>query len=308
MKKLVLPILFLIILSAVASAQILVSVDEQTTCGDGIREGHEMCEPETDQDLCEEAGKVLGIVMVCDERDCTCLPKRMDCGNEIREGVEYCDPGEKEDKEANDFCDELGAIFNETFTCDESSCLCAPETAYGAPAKAICGDGNITGIEECEKDDDCRADQKCENCTCVLKERIDVEEELKKIEENTSIKKPVKKEEKEFDYHDLEGVILPAFLQDDFDEANVNVYIKLKNGSSQLVGVKTLHSVVQEIVDGKMDNANFDAFVDKEKAQEIIDSSDRTAALKTAFDEGDITYKPKGLFSRIWHWFTGLFR
>jgi len=182
MKKLLLLILFLIILTTVASAQVLVSVEEKTVCGDGIREGHEMCEPDTDQDLCEAAGKILKIVMVCDERDCMCLPKRMDCGNEIREGAEYCDPGEKEDKEENDFCPELGKLFNETFTCDPGSCLCLPEIAYGVEPPAVCGDGNITRDEQCEKDEDCRADQECKNCTCVIKERnaTSLIEEVKK--------------------------------------------------------------------------------------------------------------------------------
>ncbi|MBW2985848.1 hypothetical protein KY333_00610 [Candidatus Woesearchaeota archaeon] len=311
LRKFALPILLIILLSAVASAQVLVSVDEKTVCGDGVREGHEMCEPDTDQDLCEEAGKILGIVMVCDERDCGCLPKRMDCGNEIREGAEYCDPGEKEDRESNDFCTELGEVFNETFTCDESSCLCVPEHAFGAPKPGICGDGNITGIEQCEKAEDCRADQNCKNCTCVLKEHVDVEKVLKELEENetktidATSTKPVKKG---FDYKDLAGTILPAFLQEEFEEEKVNVYVELQNGSSQLIGVTTQHNVIQEVIDGKVDSATFDAFVKEDKAKQIIASENRADALQKAIEEGEVTYKPRGFFAKIWHWIAGIFK
>ena len=311
MKKLLLPILFLIILATVASAQVLISVEEKTVCGDGIREGHEMCEPETDQDLCEEAGKLLKIVMVCDERDCTCLPKRMDCGNEIREGAEYCDPGEKEDKEENDFCPALGKVFNETFTCDPGSCKCLPETAFGAEPPAVCGDGNVTRDETCEKDDDCRADQECDNCTCIRKEWGNNTDIAKQVKENLT-KKPETKPEPKKDgkitkYHDFVGSILPDYLQDNFEEARINVYIELKNGSTQIVGITTLHNVVQEIEDVKLGSVNYDVFVKEQKARDIIDADDQAAALKKAFDDGDITYTPKGLFSRMWAWIVGLF-
>jgi hypothetical protein len=263
-----------------------------------------------EQDLCEAAGKVIGIAMVCDERDCTCLPKRMDCGNEIREGAEFCDPGEKEDPVENDFCPELGKLFNETFTCDPDSCLCKPETVFGAEPPAICGDGNITRDEECEKDEDCRADEECRNCTCVRKAWVnesliqDVKKNLtKKIEPEKKPKEDVKKT----DYHDFVGAILPDYLQEDFEEARVNVYVELENGSTQVVGVTTLHSVVQEIKDEKLSSVDYDVFVKEKKAKGILDADDQAAALKKAFDEGDITYKPKGLFSRIWAWIVGLF-
>lgn len=308
-KTILFAILFLIILSAAASAQVLVSVEEKTTCGDGIREGHEMCEPDTDQDLCEAAGKIIGIVMVCDERDCTCLPKRMDCGNEIQEGAEFCDPGEKEAPEENDFCPQLGReVFNETFTCDPDSCQCVPERYYGVPPPAVCGDGNVTRDEECEIDKDCRADQKCVNCTCVIKERNEtvikeIKEELTKKETRTE----EKEEKKEFSHKGLVGEILPDYL-DDFEEERANVYIELKNGSAQVVGVVTQYGVVQQITDGKIDGATYDFFVKEEKAKQIIASEDRIKALGDAIEAGEVTYKPRGLFARMWYWFVGLFK
>ncbi|GAG04834.1 unnamed protein product, partial [marine sediment metagenome] len=173
-----------------------------------------------------------------------------------------------------------------------------------------CGDGNITGIEDCEKDEDCRADQKCENCTCVRKERnaTDLIEEVKKnLTKKPEPKEEPKKDVKTTDYHGFVGSILPDYLKDDFEEARINVYIALKNGSAQVVGVTTLHNVVQEIEDKKLSSANYDVFVEEQKARDIIDADDQAAALKKAFDDGDITYKPKGLFSRMWAWIVGLF-
>jgi len=308
-KTIFLMILFLVLISAAASAQILVSTEEKTTCGDGIREGHEMCEPETDQDLCEAAGKILGIVMVCDERDCSCIPKRMDCGNEIQEGAEFCDPGEKEDPEKNDYCPQLGELFNETFTCDPDSCQCVPERYYGVPPPAVCGDGNVTRDEECETDDDCRADEKCVNCTCVIKERNEtaikeIKEELTKKDTKTEEKQEGKKE---FNHKDLVGELLPDCL-DGFEDERVNVYAELKNGSAQVVGVVTQYGVVQQITDGKIDRATYDFFVEKSKAEEIIASKDRMKALEDAIEAGEVTYKPRGLFARMWYWFVGLFK
>lgn len=312
MKKIIVVLpLFLLFLCTAASAQLLISVEEKTVCGDGIREGHEMCEPDTEQDLCEAAGEILGIAMVCDERDCSCLPKRMDCGNEIREGAEWCDPGDKEDKEENDFCPEFGELFNETFTCDPDSCLCVPETVYGAEPPAVCGDGNITGAEECEKNEDCRAGYECSNCTCVRKDWDNTTEIIEEVKKNLTKKpepKPKPKEdEKKTDYHDFVGVILPDYLKDDFEEARVNVYVELENGSAQVVGVTTLHGVVQEIKDEKFKSVDYDVFVKEKKAKDILNADDQAAALEKAFDEGAITYKPKGLFSRIWAWLVGLF-
>jgi hypothetical protein len=306
MKKFVLAMLFVIVLSSFASAQILVSVDEPTVCGDGKREGHEMCEPETEQDFCEEAGKILGIVMVCDKRDCTCYPERMDCGNEVREGAEYCDPGDKEDKEANDFCPELGELFNETFTCDPDSCLCKPEKIYGMAPPDVCGDGNVTGLEQCETDEDCDEGKICKDCDCTIAERLNVTKAIKDIEEEAK-EKPKEKEE-DFDYHDLVGEMVPEFLRDDFEEAIANVNVKAKNGSVTVISVVTTHNVVQEINDEPDSRANYDVFVEKDLAEEILAADDKASMLELAFDEGDITYKPKGLFARIWFWFKGLFK
>lgn len=305
-------LLFLITLSAAVTAQVLVSVEEKTVCGDGIREGHEMCEPNTGQDLCGAAGKILRIAMVCDERDCSCLPKRMDCGNGIREGAEWCDPGtpafHKESPEKNDFCPQLGALFNETFTCDPDTCLCRPETVYGV-VKSVCGDGNITGSEECEQDSDCRADQYCRDCMCIISPRnvTDIVDSIKKNLTAKPAPEEKPEEKKITDYHGFVGAILPDYLRGDFGEAKVNVYVQFKNSSMQVVGIITKHGVVQDIKDEKLSGVNFDVFVEESKAVEILEADNQGEALKKAFDTNRITYKHKGIFSRLWAWMAGLF-
>lgn len=305
MKKIILICLIVILLAAVAQAQIVIPKEEKTTCGDGIREGHEMCEPDTEQDLCEQAGKVIGIVMACDPRDCTCVPDRMDCGNEIREGSEFCDPGKKEDVEENDFCDELGAVFNETFTCDEKTCMCKPEKAFGYE-KEVCGDGKITGNETCEKDSDCRADQECKSCDCAIRER-DIKE-IKKELENDTIPLPTPVKEEGFDYHDLVGTAIPEFMMNDFDEEAANIHVSIDDKTQTVIGVRTMYGVVQEIVDDGLDDPGFDVYVTKTVADEIINAQNKTQALEKAFEDEDITYKPRGFFKKIFFWFKSLFR
>ncbi|MEM4263972.1 MAG: hypothetical protein QW666_03720 [Candidatus Woesearchaeota archaeon] len=298
------------LLCSFAYAQILIPDAEKgkTTCGNGIREGHEMCEPKTDDDFCEQAGEILGIAMVCNSKDCSCLPVRTDCGNQIREGTEFCDPGEKETTEENDFCDELGSLFNETFTCDKNTCLCKPEKAYGI-IKSVCGDGNVTGSEECEKDDDCRSDEFCKNCTCEIKERniTAIKEEV--ANETPEIKLPVVEEKKKegFDYHDLVGVALPADLKKEFDEEKINVHVQTDEKTQIVIGVVTSHGVIQEIVDDGIKSPSFDAYVKKSKAEEILNATNKPDALLKAIEKGDVTYKPRGFFKRIVFWFKSLF-
>ncbi len=308
-KKLILFGIIAILLCSMAFAQILIPDAEKgkTTCGNKILEGHELCEPKTEYDLCEDAGKVIGIVLACDSRDCSCVPKRTDCGNEIREGTEFCDPGAKETPEENDFCDELGELFNETFACDPDTCLCKPDKAYGV-IKSVCGDGNVTGSEECETDDDCRTDETCTNCTCAIKPRdiTAIKEDV--ANETPEIKPPEEKEEETggFDYHDFVGTAIPDWL-DDFDEEKINIHVALSNKTESIVGVVTSHGVVQEIIDDGVKGNSFDVYVKKSKADEILSSENRTGALQKAIEKGDVSYKPRGFFNRIIFWFKGLF-
>lgn len=312
-KTIILLALAAILLCSLAYAQLIIPDAEKgkTTCGNKIREGHEMCEPKTDDDLCEQAGKILGIVMACSPKDCTCVPVRMDCGNQIREGTEFCDPGEKETPEENDFCGKLGAVFNETFTCENKTCMCKPEQAYGV-IKSVCGDGNVTGSEECENNTSCRTDQICTNCTCTIKER-DISEIKQELENETSETEPApaKKEEKKkegFDYHDLVGVAIPEELKGDFKEAKVNIHVMLDAKNGSIIGVVTSHGVIQEFVDNGMKSPSFDVYVKKSKADEITNSENRTKSLLKAFEDGEIKYKPRGFFNRIIFWFKNLFK
>lgn len=310
-KTILLLVLATIFLCSIAFAQIAIPDAEKgkTTCGDGIREGHEMCEPKG-ENLCPQAGKIIGIAMNCDPRDCSCVPKTYDCGDQIRESAEYCDPGEKETPEENDFCPKLGELFNEKFTCDSDTCLCKPEKAFARGGFAVCGDGNVTGSEECEKDADCRSNEQCTNCTCIITQR-DISEIKEELKNETAAELPVvqKKEEKEegFDYHDLVGVALPNELSKDFKEEEVNVHVMLDAKNGSVIGVVVSHGVIQEFVDNGVKSPSFDVYVKKSKAEEIANSENRTKALLKAIENKDIKYKPRGFFNRIIFWFKNLF-
>ncbi|MBN1645324.1 hypothetical protein JW851_04815 [Candidatus Woesearchaeota archaeon] len=287
-------------------------------CQNGIREPSESCDLGSKtispgEDLCPAMGKILKIVQVCRSEACYCLPDRMDCGNGIREGAEWCDPGEtqKEDPEVNDLCPQLSELMGRNMSCNPDSCLCKATTDL--TESTVCGDGKIEFKEECEEDSDCNADKECKNCKCVVKIPEMNQTELEELLNQSDIPTPEQKEEitkqqeKDLDYHDLEGSTVPEFFYSDFKKTYVNVYVS-KDDSDYIVGVRTKHNIVQDIIDGGYEEPTREVFVSEVDAKAIIDSDDRLAAFESALDEGKIKYKAKGIFSRMWMWFKGLFR
>ena len=301
----------LLLLASVASAQVILTEQEllETECGDGVREGFEMCEPETEFDFCEAAGKVLGIVMVCSEKTCDCLPTRKDCGNQIREGTEYCDPGKKETPEENDFCDELSDVINQTVLCDPASCFCKPEKPYITPA--TCGDGKIEKDEECEEDKDCIAGFDCKECKCVERpkpkdgevEEVEPEEILEQIPLTEEKKHP-----KDYQLDDYVGVNLYPILERDFEDEIINLEYKYENESVVTIGIMTQHGVVQATQAEPYDKPSFLAWIKDETYQGIVNSENISQAIETAIETDELKYRPRNFFRRIGFWFKTLFR
>jgi len=303
----------LVLLASMASAQIVITENErlETDCGDGILEGFEMCEPDTEFDHCEAAGKLLGIVMVCNEKTCDCLPTRKDCGNQIREGAEYCDPGQKEDAEENDFCDELSEVINKTVACDKTTCLCKPEKPYIKPA--ICGDEKVEKDEECEEDKDCIAGFDCIGCRCIerpkalpgdeIVDEVKPEDVLQQINLTEEEKAPAK-----YELDDFIGVTLYPILARDFEDETVNLEYTYSNGSVVNYGIIIEHSVVQKIEPGGYGKPSFRAQITDESYKGIVNSANITAALETAIEAEELTYKPRNIFRKFTFWFKSLFR
>jgi len=75
------------------------------------------------------------------------------CGNSVIEPPEDCDPP------GNACLTEWGGSGACSFDC---SCY-----AGAKPLTITCGDGNITGIEECETDSNCTTGFYCSNCKCL---------------------------------------------------------------------------------------------------------------------------------------------
>ncbi len=302
-----------LLLASMASAQIVLTEKDllETECGDGVREGFEMCEPETEFDFCEAAGKVLGIVMVCNEKTCDCLPTRKDCGNQIREGAEFCDPGEKEDKEENDFCDELSDVIGQKVLCDDKTCLCKPDTAYVKPA--VCGDGKIEKQEECEENNDCIAGFDCLNCACVKRadptanetvvEEVEPEDVLQQIALTEGEKHP-----KDYALDDYVGITLTPILARDVEDEIVNLEYEYENGSIVTLGIVVEHSVVQETQMVPYTKPTFYASLSEKTYQGIVNADNFTEAIEAAVESDELTYKPKGFFRRIGWFFKTLFR
>jgi hypothetical protein len=289
-------------------------------CQNGIREPSESCDLGTKtikagEDLCPAIGKILKIVQVCRSEACACLSDRMDCGNGIREGAEWCDPGDeaKEPVEKNDLCPKLSELLNRSMACNKDTCLCKATTDI--TANVTCGDGQIGFREECEQDSDCDEGKECSNsCKCITKLEINQSELAEKLSQS-DIPAPEKakedavemKEKKEFDYHDLAGKTVPDLFYSDFEDAYTNVNVE-KGENSYIVGVRTEHNVVQEILDNGYEEPEVVVFVSEEDAKAIIGSENRLDALDAAVGEGRVAYRPAGIFGRMWFWLKGMFR
>jgi len=319
MKKIVLFALMLLLVPFVGADfmedfEVPLSEKAFSRCGDGVRDSSESCDLGNQkqgilpgEDLCPEMGKILGIVQVCRSEECRCIIDRMDCGNGIREGAEWCDPGEetKDNPEENDLCPELSGLLGRNMTCNPDTCLCSAQD--NLIENAVCGDGKIEYNEECENNSDCEHGKECKNCKCLIEIPEMNKTELDEMLNQSDIpeKKPEKK--KEFDYHNLIGEDVPEFFYSDFRRAYSNVNVSLDSGS-YIIGVRTKHNVIQEIIDGGYEEPDRIVKLKESAAKEIINSNNRTQALEDALREDKITYKPTGLFSRMWFWFKGLFR
>ncbi|HQN74351.1 MAG TPA: hypothetical protein PLB16_13115, partial [bacterium] len=134
-----------------------VKPDEDTfvnaVCGDGNVEGSEVCEKEDVINCVEineklyEGGKAKCLADCSNWDTITCDEVFMECGNSIVEGIEVCDGNTMDCRDLNPDKYESG-----TATCgllcdswNESECV------LNKPA--VCGDGEVTGSEVCEKNE-----------------------------------------------------------------------------------------------------------------------------------------------------------
>jgi hypothetical protein len=294
------------VLAISASASVIPDALTEQKCGNGIREGYELCEPDTAYDLCPSIGKLLKIAMVCNEYTCACLPGRSakDCGNNIREGVEMCDPGKKA---TVDFCGNVSMAVGIPLACDPVSCDCIPTGPK--IILSTCGDSKVEGNEDCESDDDCPKTRLCQNCTCVLKEQnvsISVQHNVTTdevgvptIEDITS--RAGKTEIAGFVIENYVGEIIPESL-DYFDDEEINVYLEMNDGSAYVASLVTTQMVVQEVHPYPLNDTSMELWVTETALNTIRDSDKRAETIVTMLSDGTIEYKPTGFFRKIWFW------
>ncbi len=101
-------------------------------CGNGVKEGAEECESQTDCETPE----------IC--VNCTCTPTE-GCGDGIVQAGEAC--------EQDQHCGE-----GEACNTDDCTCITAP----------VCGNDKIEWSEDCETDGDCAEGKICHQCTCIF--------------------------------------------------------------------------------------------------------------------------------------------
>ncbi len=306
--KVVAWLLVLAVLAFSVSASVIPAEYTEQKCGNGIREGYELCEPDTVFDLCPSIGKILKIAMVCDERYCNCLPGRSAkaCGNQILEGVEMCDPGTKE--ELVDYCPNVSMAIGIPLVCDNNTCDCIPSGPR--IVLSTCGDDKVEGNEDCEEDSDCPGTRKCENCTCV---RVETNISISPVQHNISedeISVPTlaeitggagKTEIAGFFIEDYVGEVIPEDL-DYFDDETINFYIKMNDGTAYVASAVTTKMVVQEVHPYGLNDTTMEVWTDEGALGEIKDSDSRTTIITRMLTDGTINYKPSGFFRRIWFW------
>lgn len=308
MKQTLLFLLLCVLLATAVSASVIPARLTEQKCGNGIKEGYELCEPDTAYDLCPSIGKFLKVAMVCDERNCACLPgeSAKDCGNGIREGVEMCESDKK--GSPFDLCPNMSQIIGVPLKCELSSCDCIND---GLQLKiSTCGDKNVEGYEDCESDDDCPKGRTCNNCTCV---RNDVPLNLTAVERNVTlddipiptVEDIIRKQKQtvlNFVLDDYVGEVLPEDL-DYFDEETINIKVALKDGDNATVSVVTTEMVVQEVHNYPLNDSTMDVWMDEDAVAAIKASDNRTATIVSFLETGKIGYKPTGFFRRVWFLF-----
>ncbi len=280
--RIALLLLVLAVLAFSASASIIPAEYTEQKCGNGIREGYELCEPDTVFDLCPSIGKILKIAMVCNDATCNCLPDRSakDCGNHILEGVEMCDPGTKE--EFVDYCPNVSMAIGIPLMCDNKTCDCIPSGPR--IVLSTCGDGKVEGNEDCESDDDCPKSRKCENCTCT---RVEQDLNLTPVQHNVT--------EDELNVPTIEDITsragkteIAGFLIEDY--------------VGEVIPGELTKMVVQEVHPYGLNETSMEIWIGEDALNEIRNSDSRTATITRMLTDGTISYKPSGLFRRIWFW------
>lgn len=308
MKQIALFTLFFVLLASIAYASVIPSSLTEQKCGNGIREGYEICEPDTAYDLCPSIGKLLKIALVCNEKTCNCLPDRTakDCGNQIREGVEMCDFGTKEARV--DFCPNISMALNIPLACDNVTCDCIPTGPI--IRLSTCGDGTVEGNEDCENTTDCAKGRTCVNCTC---ERVADEFNLTQIQHNITtddVSIPTidditaragKTTIAGFVIEDYVGEVIPDDL-DYFDNEEINVYIKMTDNNEYVASLVTNQMVVQEVHPYPLNDTSMEIWIDEATLDSIKSADNRTTLIVSLLGDGKIKYKPTGFFRRIWFW------
>lgn len=309
MRLIILTLAIGVVLAVAAQGSVISAALTEQKCGNGIREGYELCEPDTAYDLCPSIGRVLKIAMVCHEQTCACLPDRTakDCGNGIPEGVEMCENDKK--GESWDFCPNISQIIGVPLKCDLESCDCVND---GRVVKiSACGDDKVEGDEDCEEDEDCPKGRNCQNCTCVRPEEdltnlTPVQYNVTTDDVPVPTIEDIIRQEKNillnFVLNDYIGEVIPEELEY-FDEEEINIYVAMKDGSNATVGVVTTEMVVQEVHQYELNDSTMDIWIDEDAVAQIKAADKRAQTILTMLETGTIRYKPTGLWRRLWFWF-----
>ena len=310
MKQALIVSLVFVLLAGTVSASIIAAELSEQKCGNGLRDGYEICEQGTAFDLCPAIGRLLKIAMVCNENTCACLPgeRAKNCGNGIREGAEACDPGDNHLGPQLNICDNLSQIIGQPLKCDPATCDCVNSGLKFVPS--VCGDNKTEGSEDCEADADCPRGRTCENCSCVYHEddlNLSIQHNITTdVELPPTIEQITAQSGKhtivDFVLEDYIGEVIPDELQY-FDDETITVHIVLKDNTTQNVSLVTTQTVVQETHAEAAAKPTMNIWLDEGTVRAIKASDTRTKTIVAMLADGTITYKPTGFWRRLWFFF-----
>jgi hypothetical protein len=312
MKRLLLLFIVLLVISSTVTASIIPASLTEQKCGNGKREGYELCEPNTAFDLCPAIGKILKIAMVCNENTCACLPgeSAKNCGNGIRESAEACDPGTGKKGPQLDICQNISQIIGLPLKCDPQVCDCV---ASGIPVVlSECGDDEIEGAEDCEADADCPKGRTCQNCTCAhVEEELNLSPVVYNVSSNVTLpptieeitSKAGKAKVLGFVLEDYIGEVLPEDLSY-FDGETIAVHVSNLDKTNTTVTVITEKNVVQDIKPNAPKKETLNIWISEDAVEKIkAAEGKRTRTIVSMLEDGKITYRPRGFWRRLWFFF-----
>lgn len=99
--------------------------------------------------------------------------------------------------------------------------------------------------------------------------------------------------------NELKGKEIPAPLGTLFGDERINLHFDLENGEELILGLVTEDDKFKSLEVGELEEPSLNVYTTEAIIKEIENSNNPPLTLKTALEEGTITYKAVGFFNKI---------